>query len=116
MIRDEWPVRVRTESPLAASQIFRVWSEEAESTRRPSGDQAQPLTKDEWPVRGRRESPLAASQTFRVWSYAAESTRRPSGDQAQPLTEDEWPICSRRPLVPSRQCASVFSPLSHRSQ
>ena len=72
--------------PEAASQRRMVLSDEAESSRVPSGEKAQDVTALECPSRLRRQLPEAASQRRIVLSNEAESSRVPSGEKAQDVT------------------------------
>src|SRR6266851_995093 len=78
-------------APEAVSQILIVASPPADTTRCPSGLNAQRLTSLAWPARVRRRKPVAASQILIVRSRLADAISRPSGLNAQPLTRSSWP-------------------------
>ena len=71
---------------VAASQMRAVWSSEAVTMRRPSGENAAEKTRSPWPESTASCLAVAASQTRAVLSAEAVTMRRPSGENSAQMT------------------------------
>ncbi len=71
---------------LAVSQMCAVWSKEAVTMRRPSGENAALRTASSWPESTASGLAVSASQMRAVLSSEAVTMRRPSGENAADRT------------------------------
>jgi hypothetical protein len=92
--------------PVATFQIRAVWSQEAVTTRVPSGLKAAAKTPSVCPVRVATGWPVAAFQIRAVWSQDAVTTRVPSGLKAAAKIA---PVCPVRVVTDWPRSASQIA-------
>src|SRR5271154_5728288 len=92
MFDSEVPItNVCRHSPVVASQILTVRSDEADASCRESCEKTTDLTPSLWPSSVCRHSPVVASQILTVRSSEADASCRESCEKATDLTPPLWP-------------------------